>query len=102
MPMQEFRANTTTREGENVDNRTSSANITIPVSYAYASGTIGFILLILGLIIPNPNRRSNSKKDSYDKVIESKENIEIGDGNKRKIIREKTEKHNSKKGKNDN
>ncbi|MDP2628946.1 MAG: hypothetical protein Q8P15_03555 [Nanoarchaeota archaeon] len=97
VPMQEFKANTTTTEGGDVDNRTSSANITIPIGYAYASGTIGFILLILGLAIPSPNRRSNSKKGSYDKVVESKENIEVGDGNKHKIIRERSERHNSER-----
>ena len=48
---------------------------------------------IFGLVIPNSSIRSDSKKDSYDKVVESKENIEIGDGNNRKIVRERTEKH---------
>ncbi|MDP3917042.1 MAG: hypothetical protein Q8Q42_02025 [Nanoarchaeota archaeon] len=87
VPTQEFKANTTTTEGGNVDNRKSYANITIPVGYAYASGTIGFILLILGSAIPSPNRRSNSKKDSYNKVVESRENMVVRNGNKRKIIR---------------
>jgi len=102
VPMQEFKANTTTTEGGNVDNRTSSANITIPIAYAYGSATIGLILLLLGFVIPGSNKRSDSKKDSYDTIVESKENIEVGDGNKRKIIRERSERHNSKRDKNDN
>ncbi|MFA4953582.1 MAG: hypothetical protein WC584_05140 [Candidatus Pacearchaeota archaeon] len=97
VPMQEIKANTTTTDGGNVDNRTSSANVTVPIEWAYASGAIGLILFILGLVIPNPNRRSDSKKDSYDTVIESKENIEVGDGNKRKIVRERTEQHKSRR-----
>ncbi len=102
VPMQEFKANTTTTEDGNVDNRTSSANVTIPIVYAYASAVIGLILLILGFVIPGSNKRRDSKKDSYDTVVESRENIEVGDGNKRKIIREKTERHSSKGNKNDN
>lgn len=102
VPMQEFKANTTTTGDGNVDNRISSANITIPIAYAYASAAIGLILLILGLAIPSSDRRGDSKKDSYDKVIESKENIELGNGNNRKIVRERTERHSSKGYKNDN
>lgn len=97
VPMQEFKADTTTNEAGDIDNRTSSAKVTIPIEYSYASAAIGLILLILGLVIPGPNRRRDPKKDSYDTIVESKENIKIGDGNKRKITREKTEKHNSKR-----
>jgi uncharacterized membrane protein len=53
VPMQNFKADTTTTEGGNVDVRTSSARVTIPVEWAYASAIIGFVLLILGLIIPD-------------------------------------------------
>lgn len=92
VPVQQIKADTTTSGGGNVDTRTSSASITVPVGWAYASATIGFVLLIFGLAIPNP--RGKSKKDSYEKVVESKENIEIGDRkNKRKIVREQTEKN---------
>lgn len=54
VPMQELRADTTTSDGEIVDVRTSSASVLVPVGWAYASATIGFVLLILGLIIPGP------------------------------------------------
>jgi hypothetical protein len=56
----------------------------------------GVILLVLGLfsfIIVDSKIRNTSKKDSYEKVVESKENIKIGDGKKREIVRERTEKH---------
>jgi uncharacterized membrane protein len=103
VPMQEFKAKTTTIGNGNVDNRTSSANIIIPIVYAYASTAIGLILTILGFVIPSSNgRRNDPKKNSYyNKVIESKENIELGRGNNRKIIREKTERQSSGRNKND-
>ena len=101
VPMQNFGANTTTTGNGNTDTRTSSASVTIPVEWAYGFAAIGFILLILGLVIPGPNKKSGSKKDSYDTVVESRENIEIGDGNKRKIVKERTEMHKSKKDKDD-
>jgi len=100
LPMQNFKAATTTVANGNTDVRTSSARVTVPVGWAYASLIIGFVLLILGLAIPDPVRRSDLKKDSYEtdeKVVESKENIEVGDGNKRKIVRERTETHKSRK-----
>ncbi|HJX05233.1 MAG TPA: hypothetical protein VJ461_00825 [Candidatus Nanoarchaeia archaeon] len=93
VPMQEIKADTTTTGNGNTDTRTSSARVTVPIEWAFASAIIGFVLLIFGLVIPNPIIRSDSKKDSYEKVVESKENIEVGDGNKRKIVRERTEKH---------
>jgi hypothetical protein len=93
VPMQKIIANTTTTSANgNVDNRTSSADVTIPVEWAYASGVIGLFLLIFGIVIPNQKRR-DSKQDSYEKIVESKENIEVGDGNKRKITRERIEKN---------
>ena len=97
VPMQEFKANTTTTGDGNVDNRTSSANITIPIVYAYASTIIGLILLLFGFVIPSQNKIIDSKKGSYDTVVESKENIEVGEGNKRKIVRERTEQHKSRR-----
>ncbi|MFH2020268.1 MAG: hypothetical protein ABIJ34_02575 [archaeon] len=100
VPMQEIKADTTTTGSGNTDTRTSSARITVPIGWAYASIITGLVLLIFGLIIPDPIARRNLKKDSnesYDKVVESKENIEIGDGNKRKIVRERTEKHTTRK-----
>ena|SRR3989344_5063785 len=96
VPMQEIKADTTTIGEGNIDTRTSSARITVPIEWAYSSAIIGFVLLMLGLVIPNPAIRSNSKNDSYEKIVESKENIEFGDGNKRRIIRERTEKHNAR------
>jgi hypothetical protein len=65
------------------------------MGWAFASAIIGFVLLMLGLVIPDRIIRRDSKKDSYEKVVESKENIEVGDGNKRKIARERTEKQRS-------
>jgi hypothetical protein len=97
VPMQEIKADTTTTGNGNIDTRTSSARVTVPIEWAFASAIIGFVLLMFGLVIPNPITRSDSKKDSYEKVVESKENIEVGDGNKRKIVRERTEKHRVRK-----
>ena len=94
VPIQKIKAYTTTIGNGNVDSRTSSARVTVPAEWAFASAIIGFVLLMLGLVIPNSALRSDSKKDSYEKVVESKENIEFGDGNKRKIVRERIEKHN--------
>ena len=93
LPLQQFSADTTTTGNGATDIRTSSASVNIPAGWAYASALIGLILLILGSVIPNPAIRSDSKKDSYEKVVESKENIEVGDGNRRKIVRERIEKH---------
>lgn len=101
VPMQEIKADTTTTGNGNIDTRTSSARVTVPIEWAFASAIIGFVLLIFGLVIPNPIIRSDSKKDSYEKVVESKENIEVGDGNKRKIVRERTEKHRVRKDEDD-
>jgi beta-lactamase regulating signal transducer with metallopeptidase domain len=99
VPMQQIKADTTTTGGGVTDTRTSSANITVPVEWAYAFAIIGIILFILGLAVPSPIRRIRdaSKKDSYEKVVETKENIEVGDGNKRKIVRERTETHKGRK-----
>jgi hypothetical protein len=97
VPMQEIKANTTTSGDGNVDTRTSSARVTVPIGWTYAFAIIGFVLLVLGLVSPGPVTRSSLKKDSYEKVVESKENIEVGDGNKRKIVRERTEKQRGRK-----
>jgi hypothetical protein len=99
VPMQQIKADTTTTGGGVTDTRTSSANITLPVEWAYAFAIIGLILFIFGLAIPSPVRRirDNSKKDSYEQVVETKEDIEVGDGNKRKIVRERTETHKGRK-----
>ncbi len=95
VPMQEISADTTTSGGGDVDNRTSSARLSVPVEWAFTSAIIGLTLLILGFVIPG-STRNKSKKDSYDNVIESRENIKIGKGNKRKIVRESTEHHRSR------
>ena len=91
VPMQEIRADTTTIGDGAADTRTSSARVTVPTEWAFASAIIGFILLMLGLLIANP--RSDSKRDSYEKVVESKKTIDAGDGDKRKVVKERTEKH---------
>jgi len=101
MPMQVLRADTTTVGNGNVDSRTSSARVTIPVEWAIASVVIGSVLFVLGLF-PSPVtrrdlRKNHRDKDSYDKVIESKENTEVGDGNRHKIVREHIETHTSRK-----
>jgi len=54
VPMQQIEADTTTEGSGGADTRTSSASITIPAGWAYASAIIGFILLMFGLIIPGP------------------------------------------------
>jgi len=101
IPLQEIQANTTTAGSGGVDTRTSSASVTVPVMWAFASIIIGLVLLILGFMIPSPNRRNDSKKESYDTVVESKEDIEIGEGNKRKIVKERIEKHKTKNNEDD-
>jgi uncharacterized membrane protein len=100
VPMQEVKADTTTVGNGATDVRTSSARVTVPIEWAFASAIIGVILLAFGLAIPNPTMKSNSKKDakgSYETVVESKEHIEIGKGNKRRIVRERSEKHKGRK-----
>ncbi len=100
LPMQELKASTSTVRPGDIDNRTSTTRITVPVEWAYASAIIGLVLLILGMAIPDPIVSRNLKKDSnesYDRVVESKENIEIGEGNKKKIVKERTESHKSSK-----
>jgi len=102
VPMQQISADTTTVGNGNTDVRTSSARVTVPVGWAFASLLIGIILLILGLaatgpiirtVRSEPKRVRDSKKDSYEKVVESKEDTETGEGNKRKVVRERTETH---------
>jgi uncharacterized membrane protein len=100
VPMQKITANTTNTENNgNTDTNSSSASVTIPVEWAYAFAIIGFVLLIFGLTIPSSNRKDNgreySKRDSYEKVVESKENVKVGDGDNHKIVRERTEKYKS-------
>lgn len=96
VPMQSFQANTTTSGNGNTDVRSSSASVTVPVGWAYASAIVGVVLLIFGLAIPDAGRRNNSKKDSYDTMVETKEKIKVGKGNERKIVRERTERHKTK------
>jgi len=102
IPMQRVSADTTTIGNSGVDTRTSSASVTVPVAWAFASALIGLILLILGISISGSTRRNDSrndsKNDSYEKVVESKENVEIGDGNKHKVFKEHTETHTVRKG----
>ena len=100
IPMQEIKADTTTVGNGDTDVRTSSARVTVPIGWAYASIIIGFALLVLGLIAPSPtirdDSRHDSKKDSYKKVVESKEDMDIGDGNNRKVVRVHTEKYRTR------
>lgn len=56
VPLQEFKVNTTTVGNGSSDTRTSSAGVAVPVTWAFASAIIGFILLILGLAISGPSR----------------------------------------------
>ena len=58
--------------------RTSSARVIVPVAWAYASGIIGLILLVFGFTIPSSIAKAKAKEGSYDTVVESKEDIEIG------------------------
>lgn len=53
VPMQVFKADTTTVDNDSIDTYTSSAEITVPIGWAIASAIIGLILLVLGLAIPN-------------------------------------------------
>jgi uncharacterized membrane protein len=106
VPMQEIKADTTTIGNGDVDTRTSSARVTVPITWAYATAIIGFVLLMLGLAIPTPQTRSDSlrrdsQRNSSETVVKSKENIKIGDGNKRKIVRERTETHTTSKDEDD-
>jgi hypothetical protein len=93
VPGQEFRANTTSVGDGNVDTRTSSASVVIPVQWAYAIGIIGLLLFVIGLIAPGSQVvvKEVAKEGTYDVRTSTKENIEVGRGKKRKIIRERTE-----------
>jgi uncharacterized membrane protein len=95
LPLQQVTADTTTTGSGTTDVRTSSARVTVPIEWSFGAAIIGFVLLILGLVIPDSSVsiRSDSRRDSYEKVVESKEDIDAGDGNRRKIVREHTEKH---------
>jgi hypothetical protein len=102
VPMQQIRADTTTTGGGTTDTRTSSANITVPVEWAYAFAIIGFILFIFGLAIRSPVRvrrvRDDSRRDSYEKVVETRKDVESDDGNKHKTVIERKEKHRGRRG----
>jgi len=56
VPLQQFKADTTTVGAGGSDTRTSSASLTIPIGWAYASAIIGFVLLVFGLAIPGSKR----------------------------------------------
>jgi uncharacterized membrane protein len=101
LPTQRVTADTSTTGDGSTDTRTSSARVTVPVEWAYASATIGLILLILGLAIDNPvirtsKARSGSKSDSYEKRVESKEHVEDSDGKKHHVVTERVERHNTR------
>jgi uncharacterized membrane protein len=93
VPMQEFKVDTTTIGNGDADARTSTARVAVPLEWTFASIIIGIILLAFGLMIPDTSAATSTRNDSFNKVVESKENVEIGDGNRRKIIRERTETH---------
>jgi len=54
VPIQHIKADTITTGNGETDIRTSSANVTVPIEWTYASAIIGFVLLIFGLAIPGP------------------------------------------------
>ena len=56
VPVQNVSAETTTGADGTLSERTSSASVTVPQMWAFVSGTIGLILLILGLVSPGPVR----------------------------------------------
>jgi hypothetical protein len=106
VPLQELKADTTTVSKDSVDTRTSFARVTVPIGWAYAAAIIGALLLLLGLAIPNsPGRREPKWRDAHQRssetVVKSKESMKIGDGNKRKIVRERIEKHTTNKNEDD-
>jgi hypothetical protein len=96
LPLQQIKADTTTVGNGTSDTRTSSAQVTVPAEWALASAIIGLILLILGMVIASPGRRSDSRRDSYEKRVETNEDIDVGDGNRHKIVRERTETHRTR------
>ncbi|GEM_PF-2162381 len=108
IPMQEVKADTTDTVGGNMYAHMSTAKVTIPYAWSFAATMIGFLLLVLGFVIPNSvqvvknDTENNLENSSYDKVVESKENIEIGNGNNRKIVKERTETYKTKKNQNVN
>ena len=102
VPRQVFKVDTTTSGDGSTDTRTSSARVTVPVEWAFAAAIIGFISLVLGLAIPDPSirddsRRSNSRSGTYEKTVESKEDVDVGDGNKHRVFREHSVKHRTVK-----
>jgi len=98
VPGQSVAAQTTIAADGGIDTKTSTASVIIPTQWAYATAIIGAILLLLGFVIPGPRIviKDESDKESY-KTIETKEDIEIGNGNKRRIVRERVEKHSGKR-----
>jgi multisubunit Na+/H+ antiporter MnhG subunit len=74
----------------------------VPVEWTYASAAIGFILLIFGLVIPDPVRvrilRDYPRRNSYEKIVETRKDVESDDGNKHKTVIERKEKHVGRRG----
>jgi hypothetical protein len=56
VPILNLSADTSTASGGSTDVRTSSASVTIPVGWAYASAIIGFVLFVIGLAVPGRSR----------------------------------------------
>ena len=63
---------TTTGEG-NTDVRTSSANIDIPVEWAYATAIIGLVLLVLGIVIPSSVKHVQGPRGPRGRVSAKKQ-----------------------------
>lgn len=93
VPNQEFKADTTTTEDGVTDTQTSTARINVPIAWAFTATIIGFILLALGLIISSSTNMSSSRKESYEEVIELKEETEDGNKNKHKTVKKQTSKN---------
>lgn len=89
IPNQQFSANTTVVTNGNPSTQTSLASVYIPTGLAAASVMIGFILLVLGMVMPDAMIKTiRSPAESY-KTTTVREDVGLRDGGRRrrKVVR---------------
>jgi hypothetical protein len=91
-PTQTASATTTTNPDTGLpDVRTSSASVQIPSSVTYAMLAIGAILLILGFVLGNTERRSDRNPSS---ITRTTEHVTSGNGRHRRTTSKRTVRRN--------
>ncbi len=94
VPLQSIGAQTTTSQEGDTSTQRAFASVIIPPSWSMAIAVIGTLLLVIGLVIPAfaSIRRERVVETPYS-VIETKKDVQFGGGKKRRVMRERSERH---------